>query len=130
MGVGRPENLLEAIERGVDMFDCVMPTRNARNAYLFTSRGIIQMKNARFKDDPEPLDAECHCYTCRNFSRAYLRHLFTAKELLAYELASVHNLSFYLALVREARQNILAGTYKEWKTRKAAIVSGFYNNNH
>lgn len=130
MGVGRPENILEGIERGIDMFDCVMPTRNARNAYLFTSRGIIQMKNARFKDDPEPLDPECHCYTCRNFSRAYLRHLFTAKELLSYELASVHNLSFYLALAREARQNILAGTYKEWKTRKAAIVSGFYNNNH
>lgn len=130
MGVGRPENILEAVERGIDMFDCVMPTRNARNAYLFTSRGIIQMKNARFKDDPEPLDPECGCYTCRNFSRAYLRHLFVAKELLSYELASVHNLSFYLALVREARQNILRGTYKEWKTRKAAIVSGFYNNNH
>lgn len=116
MGVGRPENILESIERGVDMFDCVMPTRNARNAYLFTSQGIVSMRNAAYKDDFEPIDSECDCYTCKNHTRAYLRHLFNAKEILAYELATIHNLKFYLNLVRTAREKIIEGTFTEWKS--------------
>lgn len=115
MGVGRPENILEAIERGIDMFDCVMPTRNARNAYLFTSQGVLSMRNAKHKDDFSEIDAECNCYTCRNYTRAYLRHLFIAEEILALELASIHNLRFYLDLVKEARKNIINGTFKDWK---------------
>lgn len=116
MGVGRPENILEAIERGVDMFDCVMPTRNARNAYLFTSNGIVTIKNAIYKDDFSKLDNNCDCYTCQNFSKSYLRHLFNAKEILAYELGTIHNLRFYLNLVKEARKQILNDTFTEWKT--------------
>lgn len=115
MGVGRPENILEAIERGVDMFDCVMPTRNARNAYLFTSQGIVSMRNAAYKDDFEPIDPECDCYTCKTHSRAYLRHLFNAREILAYELATIHNLRFYLNLVRTAREKIINGNFSKWK---------------
>lgn len=129
MGVGRPENILEGIARGIDMFDCVMPTRNARNAYLFTSNGIVQMKNAQYKDDPSPLDENCSCYTCANFSKAYLRHLFTAKELLSYELASVHNLTFYLNLVTEAREHILSGDYTEWMNSTINKISKFSNKN-
>ena len=117
MGVGRPENILEAIERGVDMFDCVMPTRNARNAYLFTSAGIVTIKNSIYKDDFSPVDSECGCYTCQNFSKAYLRHLFNAREILAYELATIHNLKFYLDLVKEARKQILNDTFTEWKNK-------------
>jgi queuine tRNA-ribosyltransferase len=115
MGVGRPENILEAIERGVDMFDCVMPTRNARNAYLFTWDGIVTISNAYYKEDFSPVDETCDCYTCRNFSRAYLRHLFKANELLALTLATIHNLHFYLRLVKTAREKILSGDFKEWK---------------
>jgi queuine tRNA-ribosyltransferase len=117
MGVGRPENILESIERGVDMFDCVMPTRNARNAYLFTSEGIITIKNAYYKDDFSPLDPNCDCYTCQNYTKAYLRHIYHAKEILAYELGTIHNLRFYLNLVREARKQILNDTFTEWKNR-------------
>lgn len=115
MGVGRPENILEAISRGVDMFDCVMPTRNARNAYLFTSGGVVSMRNAIYKNDFTPLDENCSCYTCQNFTKAYLRHLFAAKEILALELSTIHNLTFYLNLVRESRKRILDGTFTEWK---------------
>lgn len=115
MGVGRPENILEAIERGVDMFDCVMPTRNARNAQLFTSHGVLSMRNVRYKTDFSPVDEKCSCYTCRNFTRAYLRHLFVAREILALELASIHNLHFYLDLVTAAREKILEGSFVEWK---------------
>ncbi len=115
MGVGRPENLLEAIERGVDMFDCVMPTRNARNAYLFTSNGILSMRNAKYKDDFSTIDENCDCYTCKNFSKAYLRHLFVAREILALELASIHNLNFYLSLMRTAREKIIEGSFSDWK---------------
>ncbi len=117
MGVGRPENILEAIERGVDMFDCVMPTRNARNAYLFTSKGIVTIKNAIYKDDFSSLDENCDCYTCKNYSKAYLRHLFHAKEILAYELGTIHNLRFYLNLVKEARKQILNDTFTDWKNK-------------
>ncbi|MDH7604181.1 MAG: tRNA guanosine(34) transglycosylase Tgt [Melioribacter sp.] len=123
MGVGRPENILEAIAKGIDMFDCVMPTRNARNAYLFTSQGIVSMRNAAYKDDFSPLDPECNCYTCKNFSRAYLRHLFNAKEILALELATIHNLTFYLNLVRTAREKIKEGTFVEWKDEISKIIS-------
>lgn len=130
MGVGRPENILEAIERGIDMFDCVMPTRNARNAYLFTSDGIVSMRNTRYKDDLEPLDAECDCYTCKNFSRAYLRHLFNAKELLAFELSSIHNLHFYLNLVKTARKKINEGCFVEWKNSIINRISNYKPNNN
>jgi queuine tRNA-ribosyltransferase len=115
MGVGRPENILEAIERGVDMFDCVMPTRNARNSYLFTWNGILSMRNARYKDEFTPVDSECTCYTCRTYTRAYLRHLFVAKEILALELATIHNLHFYLDLTSKAREAILGGNFSLWK---------------
>jgi queuine tRNA-ribosyltransferase len=115
MGVGRPENLLEAVERGVDMFDCVMPTRNARNAYLFTWNGVLSMRNARYKDDFNPVDDSCDCYACSNYSRAYIRHLFIAKEILALELASIHNLYFYLDLMRTARQKIFDSSFSAWK---------------
>lgn len=115
MGVGRPENLLEAIERGIDMFDCVMPTRNGRNAYLFTSNGVLSMRNAKYKDDFTSIDEECNCYTCRNFTKAYLRHLFIAGEILALELASIHNLRFYLNLMKTAREKIKSGDFSEWK---------------
>ncbi len=123
MGVGRPENLLEAIERGVDMFDCVMPTRNGRNAYLFTSKGVLSIKNSQFKDDESPIDDECDCYTCKNFSRAYLRHLFVAREILALQLASIHNLRFYLNLMSEARKMILEDRFSEWKKEKVVQIS-------
>lgn len=125
MGVGRPENILESIERGIDMFDCVMPTRNARNAYLFTADGIITMRNSIYKNDFTPVDESCNCYTCQKFSRAYLRHLFNAREILAYELATIHNLTFYLELVREARKNIIQGTFSTWKNK---IIHKLVNN--
>ena len=115
MGVGRPENILEAIERGIDMFDCVMPTRNARNAYLFTSNGTLSMRNNSYKNDFNKIDEKCECYTCSNYSRAYLRHLFIAKEILALELATIHNLYFYLELVKTAREKILNGEFVTWK---------------
>lgn len=115
MGVGRPENILESIARGVDMFDCVMPTRNARNSYLFTSAGIVSIRNASYKDDHEPLDKNCDCYTCQNFSRAYLRHLYNANEILGLTLGTIHNLRFYLNLVKESRRRIIEGSFFDWK---------------
>jgi len=115
MGVGRPENILESIERGIDLFDCVMPTRNARHAILFTSAGMLNVRNSQFKDDFDKIDEQCSCYTCSNYSRAYMRHLFNAGEILAMELASIHNLHFYIGLVSEARRQIVKNTFKEWK---------------
>ncbi|MFO7448300.1 MAG: tRNA guanosine(34) transglycosylase Tgt [Ignavibacteriaceae bacterium] len=123
MGVGKPENILEAIERGIDMFDCVMPTRNARNSNLFTSAGVLAMRNAKYKDDFSAVDAECDCYTCKNFTRAYLRHLFIAGEILALELASIHNLHFYLNLVKLARERIIEGNFREWKNETIKKVT-------
>lgn len=123
MGVGRPENILEAIERGIDIFDCVMPTRNGRNANLFTSAGVLAMRNAQYKEDFRTIDEECDCYTCRNYSRAYLRHLFTSKEILALELSSIHNLHFYLNLVKEARLNIKEGNFTDWKNDTVKKIS-------
>ncbi|MBU4176849.1 MAG: tRNA guanosine(34) transglycosylase Tgt [Proteobacteria bacterium] len=99
MGVGTPENLVEAVYRGIDMFDCVMPTRNARNGMLFTSSGRLVIKNARHQDDHRPVDEECDCYTCRNYSRAYLRHLFMAREILSSQLNTIHNLHYYVGLM-------------------------------
>lgn len=115
MGVGTPANILEAIERGVDMMDCVMPTRNARNGMLFTAHGIMNMRNKKWADDFSPIQEDGPSYVDRIYSRAYLRHLFIAGEILAMQIASIHNLAFYLWLVTEARKHILAGDFTEWK---------------
>lgn len=116
MGVGTPANILEGIERGVDMFDCVMPTRNGRNAMLFTQNGIMNMRNKKWEDDFSPIDKDGSSYVDLAYSKAYLHHLFKAQELLAMQIASVHNLSFYLWLVSEARKHIFAGDFSSWKT--------------
>ena len=123
MGVGTPANILEGIERGVDMFDCVMPTRNGRNAMLFTADGVINMRNAKWADDFSPVDAMGHCLADTQYTKAYLHHLFKAKELLAMQIASIHNLSFYLWLVREARKHILADDFAFWKAEMLERVS-------
>lgn len=115
MGVGTPVNILEAIDRGVDMMDCVMPTRNGRNAYLFTPEGTMNMRNAKWANDFSPLWADSPSETGRMYSKAYVRHLFIANELLALQIASIHNLAFYLWLVRQARRHIIDGDFKAWK---------------
>ena len=115
MGVGTPANILEGIERGVDMFDCVMPTRNGRNGMLFTRNGIMNMKNKKWADDFSPIDPESDCFVDLQYSKAYLRHLFVSQELLAMQIASIHNLAFYLWLVKEARKHIIAGDFHTWK---------------
>ena len=117
MGVGTPVNLLEAIERGVDMFDCVMPTRNGRNAMLFTKHGIMNMRNKKWEMDFSPIDVEGDSYVDTDYTKAYLHHLFKAKELLAMQIASIHNLAFYLWLVGEARKHIIAGDFTAWKPK-------------
>jgi queuine tRNA-ribosyltransferase len=117
MGVGTPMNILEGIALGVDMFDCVMPTRNARNGMLFTSQGIINIKNEKWKDDFSPLDADGNCQADLHYTKAYLRHLFVAGERLAAQIASLHNLSFYLKLVEQAREKINDGTFYDWKNK-------------
>ena len=110
MGVGRPEDIVEAVRRGIDLFDCVMPTRNARNAHLFTRHGVLRVRNARFEHDTRPLDEACGCYTCRSgFSRAYLRHLDKCGEMLGPMLATIHNLHYYQDLMRGLREAIAAG---------------------
>jgi queuine tRNA-ribosyltransferase len=114
MGLGAPVDLVEGVARGADMFDCVMPTRNARNGQLFTTSGRLVIKNARYKDDPRPVEEGCGCYTCRTFSRGYLRHLFIARELLAYRLNSIHNLYYYLALLGKAREALLSGKFTQF----------------
>lgn len=116
MGVGTPANLLESIERGVDMFDCVMPTRNGRNACLFTSEGIMNMRNKKWEDDFTPIDPKGTAECDRFYTKAYLHHLFKAQELLALEIASIHNLAFYLWLVQNARKHIIAGDFSTWKS--------------
>lgn len=123
MGVGTPQNLLESIERGIDMFDCVLPTRNGRNAMMFTRTGNLSITNAVFRQDFGPIDAECECYVCRNFSRAYIRHLFQAKEILALQLATFHNLHFYHWLMREARTAIVHNVFTEWKREQLEQLS-------
>jgi len=115
MGVGTPEDLIENIQRGIDMFDCVMPTRNARNGTLFTSFGKLNIKGAKFKEDKNPIDPECKCITCQRYSRAYLNHLFRAKELSYFRLATIHNLHYYLNLMKEVREAILEDRFDEYK---------------
>ncbi len=114
MGVGTPTDILESIARGVDMFDCVIPTRNARNGTLYISEGKLVIKAGRYQDDREPIDPACTCYACQNFSRAYIRHLFNANEILGLRLGTLHNVSFYMNLVGEARRRILDGTFLKW----------------
>jgi queuine tRNA-ribosyltransferase len=117
MGVGTPEDLVEGVNNGVDMFDCVMPTRNARNGWLFTRFGDVKIKNARYKDEDGPLDETCGCYACRNFSRSYLHHLHRAGEILGARLNTVHNLYYYLDLMRQARDAIDAGEFQAFRLR-------------
>lgn len=123
MGVGTPANLLEAIDRGVDMMDCVMPTRNGRNGMLFTRHGIMNMRNLKWARDFSPIQEDGPSYVDRAYSRAYLRHLFIADEILAMQIASIHNLAFYLWLVGEARRHIIAGDFKSWKTEMVENVT-------
>ena len=123
MGVGTPANILEGIALGVDMFDCVMPTRNGRNGMLFTKNGILNMKNEKWKNDFSVIDEEGESFVDRNYTKAYLRHLFAAKEMLGGMIASQHNLAFYLWLVREARKHILAEDFADWKEKMVVKVS-------
>jgi queuine tRNA-ribosyltransferase len=115
MGVGTPEDLVEGVFRGVDMFDCVMPTRNARNGMLFTSTGRLVIRNSQYKEDPAPVDVACSCYTCRNYSRAYLRHLFMAREILASNLNSIHNLHYYVGLMADIRRAIAEDRFVQFR---------------
>ena len=115
MGVGLPENILECIALGIDMFDCVLPTRNARHGLLYTSEGVINMKNAKWIEDFSPVDANSTSSLSRKYSKSYLRHLFQVKEYLALQIASVHNLSFFVSLTQQARQKIVEGKFSEWK---------------
>jgi len=122
MGVGTPWNILELILRGIDMFDCVMPTRNARNGMLFTSQGVLHYKSAIHREKEAPPDPNCTCYTCQNFSLAYLRHLIHANELLVLQLASIHNLHFYLNLMAQSRQKIAEGCFEQWANTQIPIL--------
>ena len=122
MGLGTPPQILEMIARGVDMFDCVLPTRLARNGTAFTAGGTLNLKNAPFAEDPSPIEKGCECYACKNFTRAYLRHLVKAEEILGLRLLSIHNLHFYLGLARQAREHILAGSFQEFRRR---FVAGY-----
>jgi queuine tRNA-ribosyltransferase len=119
MGVGTPEDLVEAVCRGIDMFDCVMPTRNARNGHLFTTFGVVKIRNAQYEFDTGPLDENCGCYTCQNYSRAYLRHLDKCKEMLGSRLNTIHNLYYYLQLMQGLRDAIASQTLD-------AFVKAFY----
>jgi queuine tRNA-ribosyltransferase len=120
MGVGTPADIVKAVARGIDMFDCVMPTRNARNGHLFTSAGVVRIRNARYRDDPGPLDPGCDCYTCQNYSRAYLRHLDRCGEILGARLNTIHNLHYYQALMAEIRAAIEAGRFADFAARRVA----------
>jgi queuine tRNA-ribosyltransferase len=124
MGVGTPRDLVQAVARGMDMFDCVLPTRNARNAHLYTSEGVVRLRNARFRDDPGPLDPKCGCYTCRNYSRAYLHHLDKCGEILGSRLNTLHNLFYYQHLMRRIREQIDAGTFASWSKEFIASPEG------
>jgi queuine tRNA-ribosyltransferase len=121
MGVGYPEDLLQAVECGVDLFDCVLPTRSARTGKVFTSRGDLQVKNARHADDTAPLDPDCACPTCAAYSRAALRHLFLAREVTSAVLLTVHNLTYFLSLMRGAREAIMAGRYRQFRSSVEAL---------
>jgi queuine tRNA-ribosyltransferase len=123
MGVGTPVNLLEAIERGVDMFDCIMPTRNGRNGQLFTKYGTMNMRNQKWKDDFSPIDPGGNSFVDTLYSKAYLHHLIKVEEILGLQIASVHNLAFYLWLVKEARKHIMEGDFIIWKNRMIRQLS-------
>ena len=120
MGVGTPEDIVEAVRRGIDMFDCVMPTRNARNGHLFTSTGVVKIRNAVHRNDSGPLDTECDCYTCQNFSRGYLHHLDKCREILGAQLNTIHNLRYYQNLMRGLRDAIASQSL-------GAFVKHFYD---
>jgi queuine tRNA-ribosyltransferase len=126
MGVGTPEDIVEGVEFGIDMFDCVMPTRNARNGWLFTAKGDIKLRNARYRDDTRPLDANCPCHTCLHFTRAYLHHLQKVNEILGARLNTIHNLHFYISMMAEIRAAIEAGRFADWaaafRARRAAGI--------
>ena len=121
MGVGRPEDIIEAVRRGIDMFDCVMPTRHARNAHLFTRAGVVNIRNAAHQKDTGPLEEGCECYTCRNYSRSYLRHLDKCGEILGAHLNTIHNLYFYQRLMREIRAAIGAGRFEDYAAEFQAL---------
>jgi len=123
MGVGTPQNILEAVDRGIDFFDCVMPSRNARHCNLFTENGYMNLKNEKFEKDPLPIEPGCTCPACRNYSRAYIRHLFKAKEMLAMRLCVLHNLNFYNRLMQNIRDSLDNGTFKEFKEEKLRAYS-------
>ncbi|MGN1392676.1 MAG: tRNA guanosine(34) transglycosylase Tgt [Succinivibrionaceae bacterium] len=114
MGVGKPQDIVDAVLRGVDMFDCVMPTRNARNAHLFTTDGIVKLRNSKYKNDTSSLDSECDCYTCKNYSKAYLHHLDKCGEMLGARLNTIHNLRFYQRLMQKIREQLELGTFEKW----------------
>jgi queuine tRNA-ribosyltransferase len=114
MGVGQPEDIVEAVRRGIDLFDCVLPTRNARNGFLYTRTGTLRIRNARYRDDTAPIEEDCGCYTCRNYTRAYLRHLDQSNEILGARLNTLHNLHYYQRLMRELRAAIAAGKLDDW----------------
>jgi len=124
MGVGTPADLVECVGRGIDMFDCVLPTRNARNGMLFTRRGKLVIKNARYREDARPVDEQCRCYTCRTYSRAYLRHLYMAREILSYRLNTVHNLFYFTTLLEGLRTALADGTYEEFRRNFYATQQG------
>ena len=121
MGVGTPVNIIEGVYRGIDFFDCVMPARNARHAHLFTSQGIMHLLNAKYERDDRPIDENCDCPACRNFTRAYIRHLFKAKEMLAMRLCVLHNLRFYNKLMEDIRENLANGTYEQFRNEKVGL---------
>jgi len=123
MGVGTPINLLENIALGVDMFDCVMPTRNARNGMLFTSRGVINIKNNKWKDDFSAIDKDDITYVDKQYSKAYLRHLFSVNEILGKQIASIHNLGFYSWLISESRKHIIDGDFLNWKKKMVKVLN-------
>jgi tRNA-guanine transglycosylases, various specificities len=122
MGVGTPVNILEGVERGVDLFDCVMPSRNARHGHLFTSRGIINIQNQKYEDDLRPIDEECGCPVCSNFSKAYIRHLIKAKEMLGQRLCVMHNLYFYNTLMEKIRDALDNGRFSAFKAEQVELL--------
>ena len=122
MGVGTPGNIIEGVSRGVDLFDCVMPSRNARHGHLFTWNGIINLNNAKYSNDDTPIDVECNCPTCQRFSRAYMHHLFKAKEILAMRLAVTHNLYFYNNLMKRIREELDKGTFNDFKNKYVDLL--------
>ena len=122
MGVGTPGNIIESVARGVDFFDCVMPARNGRHGHLFTQEGILNIKNERYVRDDSPIDPSCSCPVCKRYSRAYVRHLFKAQEMLAMRLAVSHNLYFYNNMVQEIRDNLDRGSFEEYRRSKSKLL--------